>query len=226
MVVTSRFCVLNGLWPALRLASSVAVVLALTLAPAAARTVKLLTLCSALADTEGLAYDAGFAPQLEKALKAAGHDVTVVDVSIPGETALEARSRLSWILAEPFDGAIVELGASDAAKGRAPDDIAFDLEGILRAFRTRHMPTLLSATRAPEKRDADYRAAFDAVFPRLAVTFDTLFYSSTLEGVAGDAQLNQADGLHPNADGIARIVQSMLPAVEALVSQIEAPKGQ
>lgn len=226
MVVSSRVRVLNGLWRALRLTFAVSLLLGLTLAPAAARTLKLLTLCSALADNEGLAYDAGFAAQLEKALKGAGYDVAVIDVSTDGETTLEARSRLSWILAEPFDGAIVELGAADAAEARAPDDIAFDLEGILRAFRTRHMPTLLSATRAPGKSDADYREAYDAIFPRLAVTFDTLFYSSTLEGVAGDAQLTQADGLHPNADGIARIVQSMLPAVETLISQIEAPKGQ
>jgi len=118
------------------------------------------------------------------------------------------------------------MGANDAAEHRAPDDIAFDLGELMRGLRAHKVPMLLAGARAPDPSDTAYADAYQEIFPRLAIQYDTIFYSALLDGVSGDRDLMQSDGVHPNSEGIARIVQSILPAVEALIAPIENPRGQ
>lgn len=187
--------------------------------------VKLLALGTSLTSCPELPYDQGFTAKLEKALQAKGQDVLVIDGGAPDETTQGARARLDWVLAEPVDGVIVELGINDAQHGRDVDDIEFDLGGILRSLRMRKIPTLLTGMRAPESLGEDYGTKFADMYPRLAVDYDTLFYPYFLDGVAGNPQLLQGDGIHPNAQGVDTIVSAMLPAVEHLLSTIATAKG-
>ena len=99
------------------------------------------------------------------------------------------------------------------------------LDKILGKLDQRHIAVLLAGMRSPRNMGADYVKAFDKIYPALASTHPVVFYPFFLDGVAADATLNQADGMHPNAAGVDVIVQRMLPQVEALISRVRAARG-
>jgi acyl-CoA thioesterase I len=120
---------------------------------------------------------------------------------------------------------IVELGANDALRGIDPSVTKAALDGILTKLRDRHIFVLLAGMRAPRNMGADYVQAFDAIYPALASTHRVVFYPFFLEGVATDAKLNQADGLHPTAAGVDVIVARILPRVEQLIAVARAARA-
>ncbi|MGE0254436.1 MAG: arylesterase [Alphaproteobacteria bacterium] len=163
----------------------------------------------------GLPADKAFVRQLEAALAARGVAARVVDGGVSGDTTAGGRARLDWTFAG-HDGAalaIVELGANDGLRGLDPRQTEANLDAILTALKARGVPVLLTGMRAPPNLGPDYATAFDAVFPRLAARHGVVFYPFFLEGVAAEPRLNQADGIHPNADGVAVIVARILPYV-------------
>ena len=115
---------------------------------------------------------------------------------------------------------ILELGANDALRGQDPAAAERNLDAILARLAERRIPVLLAGMKAPPNMGADYREAFDAIFPRLAARHGVALYPFFLEGVAGNAALIQPDGLHPNAQGVQIIVKSILPAVRALLRDV------
>lgn len=195
-------------------------------AGAAPGPVRLLVLGDSLAAGYGLPAADGFQAQLAAALRARGHAVQIVDGAVSGDTTAGGLARLDWALADGADAAIVELGANDGLRGIDPRSTEANLAAILDALAARHIPVLLTGMLAPPNLGADYGAAFDAVFPRLAaarpgLVFDPFF----LEGVAADPALNQADHIHPNATGVAKEVARILPRVEELLGQVRTPGG-
>ncbi len=210
---------------AARTGALLGVLLALAIGPAGASepTRQLLVLGDSLTAGYGLPREQSFPAQLEQALRAAGHDVAVVNAGVSGDTTSGGLARLTWTLdgfpgGEP-DAAIVELGANDALRGLDPEPIFANLSAILAEFEQRRIPVLLTGMLAPPNLGKEYAEAFNAIYPRLAEEHDVLFYPFFLEGVAGTPQLNQSDGIHPNAQGVARIVANILPSVKDLLRQ-------
>jgi len=164
----------------------------------------------------GLPPADGFTSQLERALRGKGLPATVRNGGISGDTAAQARARLLWGLrglgAKP-DLAIVELGANDMLRGLPPAQAAHNLDLVVATLRQRHVPVLIAGMKASPNLGADYRRAFDAIYPQLARRRGAKLYPFFLAGVAGNRSLIQADGLHPNARGVAIIVARMLPSV-------------
>ena len=197
------------------------IVLALLL-PAAgqASPVRLLVLGDSLSAGYGLAHADGFEAQLAAALKAHGHDVRVVDGAVSGDTSAGGLARLDWTLGDGADAAIVELGANDGLRGVDPAVTERNLTAILDALAARHIPVLLSGMYAMPNLGADYAAAFRAVFERLGARPGVLYDPFFLDGVATDPALNQPDRLHPNAEGVRRIVARLLPLVEKLLAEV------
>jgi acyl-CoA thioesterase I len=197
------------------------IVLALLL-PAAAQAspVRLLVLGDSLSAGYGLAHADGFEAQLAAALKAHGHDVRVVDGAVSGDTSAGGLARLDWTLGDGADAAIVELGANDGLRGVDPAVTERNLTAILDALAARHIPVLLSGMYAMPNLGADYAAAFRAVFERLGARPGVLYDPFFLDGVATDPALNQPDRLHPNAEGVKRIVARLLPLVEKLLAEV------
>jgi acyl-CoA thioesterase-1 len=197
------------------------IVLALLL-PAAAQAspVRLLVLGDSLSAGYGLAHADGFEAQLAAALKAHGHDVRVVDGAVSGDTSAGGLARLDWTLGDGADAAIVELGANDGLRGVDPAVTERNLTAILDALAARHIPVLLSGMYAMPNLGADYAAAFRAVFERLGARPGVLYDPFFLDGVATDPALNQPDRLHPNAEGVRRIVARLLPLVEKLLAEV------
>ena len=170
----------------------------------------------------GLPQSEAFPAQLQAALKARGHDMTVIDAGVSGDTAAAAAQRLDWALPDNADAVIVELGGNDALQGIPPEGTKAALEKIIVSVQARGLPILLAGQEAPRNMGKDYVEAFSAIFRDLAQRYDVIFYPFFLEGVALNDALMQPDGLHPNAKGVARIVENILPKVEELLAKVEA----
>jgi acyl-CoA thioesterase-1 len=195
--------------------------LALSLAPALAQTppLRMLVLGDSLSAGYGLPHDDGFEVQLQQALRAHGQDVRIIDGAVSGDTSAGGRARLDWVLADGADAAIVELGANDGLRGLDPHDMEANLDAILDALAAKHIPVLLSGMYAPPNFGADYERAYRAVFDRLGQRPGILYDPFFLQGVAEVPGLIQPDGLHPNAEGVRRVVARLLPLVEKLLQE-------
>ncbi len=182
--------------------------------------IRILAFGDSLSAGYGLPHAAGFEAQLQQALRARGYDVTILDGAVSGDTTAGGRARLDWVLADKPDAVIVELGANDALRGVDPHDIEANLTAILDTLRARHIPVLLSGMYAPPNMGPDYAKSLRAVFDRLGSRPGIIYDPFFLEGVAADPALNQADGIHPNAEGVHRIAARLLPSVERLIAEI------
>ncbi len=180
---------------------------------------RLLVLGDSLSAGYGLPHADGFESQLQAALRANGHDVAIVDGAVSGDTSAGGRARLDWALGDGADAAIVELGANDGLRGLDPKDMEANLTAILDQLAARHIPVLLTGMYAPPNLGPDYQKAFRAVFDRLGKRPGVLYDPFFLEGVATVADLNQADHMHPNPQGVRRIVARILPLVEKLLAE-------
>jgi acyl-CoA thioesterase-1 len=187
--------------------------------PALSATVNILALGDSLTAGYGLGPKDGFAPKLEAALKAKGHDVKVVDAGVSGDTAAAGLARLDWSLTDDISAVIVELGANDALRGLDPKQAGAALDQILTRVKAKGLPMLIAGMQAPRNMGKDYIDAFDPIFARLAEKHGALLYPFFLDGVAADPKLNQPDGLHPTAEGIDVIVARIMPLAEQLVRQ-------
>lgn len=170
--------------------------------------------------------DAAFPVQLQKALTAKGLDVEVRNAAVSGDTASGGLARLDWSIGEDVDGVIYELGANDALRGVDPTITRGAVDAALARFTERDIEVLVAGMMAPPNLGADYGKAFNAIYPELAQKYETVFYPFFLDGVAGDATLNLPDRIHPTAEGIAIIVERILPDVEALLARIELDRTE
>lgn len=194
--------------------------LALGTLPVQAASLTLLALGDSLTAGLGLEQQQAFPARLEAALKAAGHDVTVINAGVSGDTASQGAERLDWALTGDVKAVLVELGANDALRGLPPAQAEAALDGILTKLKERNLPVLLLGMRAPPNLGADYTTAFDGMYARLAAKHDVLLYPFYLDGVAAQPGLNQADGIHPTAEGVDIIVAKLLPDVEKLLQEV------
>lgn len=192
----------------------------LAIVPAQARTVRVLVLGDSLAAGYGLAQPDGFQAVMAAALKARGLDVVLVDAAVSGDTTAGGRARLEWALGDGVDAALVELGGNDGLRGLDPKGTEANLVAIVDALAARRVPVLVSGMLAPPNLGPEYGEAFRGVFTRLSQRPGVLFDPFFLDGVAGEAALNQPDRIHPNAEGVRRIVARLLPAMERLIAQV------
>jgi acyl-CoA thioesterase I len=186
----------------------------------AGKPIKMVVLGDSLSAGLGLSGSAAFPVRLQKALKAKGIDVDMINAGVSGDTTSGGRDRLDWSVPEGTEAVILELGANDALRGIDPKVARAALTEILTRLQARKVAVLLCGMFAPPNYGADYSARFNAIYPDLAKTFSVPLYPFFLEGVATDAKLNQADGLHPTAEGIDTIVKNILPTVEAFLGPI------
>ena len=195
---------------------------ALSQATAARETkpVKMVVLGDSLSAGFGLSAPAAFPARLQKALQSKGIVVDMVNAGVSGDTSSGGRDRLDWSVPEGTQAVIVELGANDALRGVDPKVTRSALADIVTRLKARGIAVLLCGMYAPPNYGADYSASFNAIYPDIAKQFGVPLYPFFLEGVATEAKLNQADGIHPTAEGVDTIVRNILPAVEAFLGAI------
>ena len=203
------------------LLAALAVLPVLAALPASARERTVLVFGDSLVAGLGLDAGDGFVPQMQAALDKANAGATLVNGGVSGDTTATAVDRLGWALGDPYDGVFLELGANDMLQGVPVDTVRQNLEAILSALSARKLPVFLAGMEANRGLGADYAAAFDALYPALAQKYGATLYPFFLDGVAADAALNQADGMHPTAAGVDRIVARILPTVEAFLGSLK-----
>lgn len=184
-----------------------------------ARPIRILAFGTSLTEGFGLPPGTEFPVVLERRLRQAGFDVAVVNAGVSGDTSSDGLSRLEWSLADRPDAVILEMGSNDALRGIDPALTEKNIAAMLGRLKAAHVPVLLLGMKAPRNLGPEYARAFDSLYPKLAKEFGVLFYPFVLDGVAMNPRLNQADGMHPNPEGVKRIVGEMLPYAEKLIRE-------
>lgn len=167
----------------------------------------------------GLPEAQAFPARLQAALKERGHNVTVINAGVSGDTSAGGKARLDWTLTDKPQIIMVELGANDALRGLDPAQTEANLDDILARAKISGATVMLAGMLAPPNFGREYQQQFDGLYKRLADKHKVPLYPFFLDGVAMDPKLNQQDGIHPSAAGVEIIVQRILPSVEAVVKQ-------
>jgi len=187
--------------------------------------IKMVVLGDSLSAGLGLSASAAFPARLQKSLETNGIAVDMINAGVSGDTSSGGRDRLDWSVPEGTEAVIVELGANDALRGIDPAVTRSALTDILTRLKARNIAVLLCGMLAPPNYGSDYSAHFNAIYPDLAKSFGVPLYPFFLEGVATDAKLNQADGMHPTAEGVDVIVKNILPTVKAFLGAISGQRS-
>jgi len=185
-----------------------------------AKPIRMVVLGDSLSAGHGLAKSDAFPTKLQKALKVNGIEVDMTNAGVSGDTSSGGRDRLDWSVPVGTQAVIVELGANDALRGIDPLVTRAALSDIVNRLRARGIAVLLCGMLAPPNYGNDYAARFNAIYSDIAKSSGVPLYPFFLEGVAADARLNQADGMHPTAEGVDVIVKNILPTVEAFLGAI------
>ena len=194
-------------------------------AQAQAKPIRIVVLGDSLSAGYGLSGAAAFPARLQKALQAKGLNIEMTNAGVSGDTASGGRDRLDWSVPDGTDAVILELGANDALRGIDPEVTRAALSDILARLKARNIRVLLCGMLAPPNNGAEYAERFNAIYPALAKSFDVPLYPFFLTGVAADARLNQADGLHPTEEGVDTIVTHILPTVEAFLGPLSGQRS-
>lgn len=189
------------------------------------RPLRIVALGDSLTAGYGLPSSAAFSVVLERALKARGHKVEIVNAGVSGDTASGGLERLDWSVPDGTDGVILELGANDMLRGLDPAATQRSLEAIITRLKSRGIPVLLAGMYASRNLGPDYVRRFDAIYPDLAKRNGVMLYPFFLEGIAGQRQLNLPDGVHPTAQGVQTLVERILPTVESFLARVAAARS-
>jgi len=184
---------------------------------AAAAPTKIVAFGDSLTAGYGLEPSEAFPVRLAARLQKDGYAVTIENAGVSGDTTSGGLARLDWAIGGRPDLVLLELGANDALRGIDPKLTRANLDAMLVKLAREHIKVLLIGMKAPRNWGPDYDEAFDAIYPDLAEKYGVPLYPFFLDGVALDAKLNQGDGLHPNAAGVAVIVAKIAPVVERLI---------
>lgn len=220
------YSVTYGGFSAIRKAA-VAMILLFSLAGASmAETVRILAFGDSLTAGYGLEASQGLVPVLQEFLDAKGANVTIVQGGVSGDTTTGGLARLDWALSDNVQGIILELGANDMLRGSPPEVARANLSKMIEIARARGLEVLLVGMPVAANYGPDYKAAFETIWPDLAKKYEVTLYPDFMAGLGETPSealtYMQGDGIHPNAEGVRRIVAKMGPEVEALASRIRA----
>ncbi len=190
---------------------------------AAAAPVRVVALGDSLTAGYGLAADQAYPALIQARLRDAGLPAEVINAGVSGDTSAGGLRRVDWALDGDVRVLIVALGGNDALRGLPVDELRRNLAGILDRARDRGVTVVLAGMEAPPNLGPAYTRAFRRVYQDLADDYDVALLPFLLDGVAGVAGLNQADGIHPNAEGTVRVADNLYPLIERAVRSVVTP---
>lgn len=191
--------------------------------PLCAEETTVLALGDSLTQGFGLPEAEGFVPQMQTWLRGQGAEVAIINAGVSGDTTAGGAARVDWGLTPEVDAMILALGANDMLRGIEPGVSRGNLSAILAVAGEKGVKVLLVGLRAPSNFGAEYKAEFDAIFPDLAEEYGVTYAPDFFAGLEGVAPTDlpaffQPDGLHPNAAGVAQIVEGLGPRVMELIA--------
>lgn len=155
---------------------------------------------------------------LGQRLAAQGKPIRVVNAGVSGDTTAGGLRRLDWLLRQKPDVMVVGLGANDALRGADPADIERNLREIVKRSRAAGARVLLLGMKIPPNYGPDYTVRFSALYPRIARDLNVPLVPFLLEGVGGNPELNQADGIHPTAIGQGKVAENVYPYLKDVLA--------
>lgn len=195
---------------------------------ASAESVSIAAFGDSLVHGFGLVPEVGFVQQLNDWLAARGEDAVVINAGVSGDTTAGGLARIDWTLTADPDALIVALGGNDLLRGLFPEESRANLDGILQRASNAGIPVLLIGQEAPSNYGEDYKRDFEAAYDELSEKHSTLFYRRFFSALEREVTREKArslyfqdDGLHPNAEGVALIVDDMGPIVVRLIRRAE-----
>ena len=201
---------------------------------AQAEEVVIAALGDSLTQGYGLPAEEGFVPQLQGWLDAEGVEAKILNAGVSGDTTAGGLARVDWTLTPEVDAMIVTLGGNDLLRGLDPAQARGNMDGILSAAKKAEVEVLLVGMSAPGNYGAGYKAEFEGLYPDLAEAYGTLFYPDFFTGLLAEEKnaasarsetvqrYFQGDGIHPNAEGVALIVEDIGPVVAELAARAAA----
>jgi acyl-CoA thioesterase I len=176
----------------------------------------------------GLQPKDGFVPQLQRWLTEQGADVVLINAGVSGDTTTGGAARVDWTLTPDVDAMIVALGGNDLLRGIDPALSRKNINTILGTAQGAGVPVLLVGMPAPPNYGAEYKTAFDNIFPELAEAYEIALYPNFMAGIGDGVNpaemlpYLQDDGLHPNPNGVALIVEAMGPSLLDLIARVKS----
>ena len=190
-----------------------------------ARRHRVILLGTSLTAGLGLDPDKAYPALLQHKADSAGFSLTIINAGLSGETSAGARRRASWVLDQPADVIVLEVGANDGLRGVDPDSTQENISALVKAVQTQqpNATVLLVQMEAPTNLGRDYTTKFHAAYTTVARESNITLLPFLLLGVAGDARLNQADGIHPNIEGSKRVAETMWSGLLPTLSALQKP---
>lgn len=186
--------------------------------------VDILMIGDSLTQGYGLKEQDGLVPQMSEYAFRQGYSIRLINAGVSGDTTAGGLERIAWSMEPGLDAAIVALGGNDMLRGIAPEVVRANMIGILEVIKEANIPLMIVGSYAPNNYGSDYKEDFDRIFPELAQDYDALYLSSLFDPFIANGDLNQnmsqffqADGLHPNAEGVTRIIESIGPVFLKLI---------
>lgn len=167
----------------------------------------------------GLPASQAYPSLVQQRLRDAGLAAEVVNAGVSGDTSAGGLRRLDWSLDGDVKVLVVALGGNDALRGLSTDELRRNLAAIIERARRRSVTVVLAGMEAPPNLGTTYTSAFRQVYRDLAAEYRLALIPFLLQGVAGNAALNQADGIHPNAAGARKVADLVFPSVERAIRE-------
>jgi acyl-CoA thioesterase-1 len=181
---------------------------------------KIVVLGDSLTAGLGLLETQSYPHRLQENIDADGFHYEVVNAGVSGDTSAGGLRRLDWVLQEDVRVLILALGANDGLRGLSVAEMKQNLAQIIEKAQARNVVVILAGMEAPPNYGAEYAASFRQAFRDLARQYHLLFVPFLLDKVAGQAALNQADGIHPNPQGAAIVADTIWNVLKPVLDQI------
>ena len=175
------------------------------------KTFKVIVFGDSLIAGYGLLKKDGFVNQLQNKINYSKINLELTNSGVSGETSTGLLNRFKWVLEEEYDAVIISIGANDALRGINPIITYRNIENILIYLKKNKIPTMLIGMKAPSNLGKEYVNEFNAIYPNLSKKYDVFFYPFFLKDVALEPSFNQKDMIHPNKNGVIKIIENIFP---------------
>lgn len=175
------------------------------------KTFKVIVFGDSLIAGYGLLKEDGFVNQLQNKINYSKINLELTNSGVSGETSTGLLNRFKWVLEEEYDAVIISIGANDALRGINPIITYRNIENILIYLKKNKIPTMLIGMKAPSNLGKEYVNEFNAIYPSLSKKYDVFFYPFFLKDVALEPSFNQKDMIHPNKNGVIKIIENIFP---------------
>jgi acyl-CoA thioesterase I len=195
-------------------------------APAAATRPRIVALGDSLTAGLGLPSTSAYPALLEQRLKEGGMNYEVVNAGVSGDTSAGGLERLDWALQGDVRVLIVALGGNDGLRGLPLEQLRGNLAQIIERAQAKHIAVVLAGMEAPPNYGRDYIAGFHKIYPELAAQYHVAFVPFLLQNVAGNASLNQRDGIHPTPEGARIVADNVWTVLKPVAEAQRAERGR